>query len=307
MKVLGICCGRKNGNTEIMMKEAFRAIREKCGAECSLVRLQEAKINSCTGCESCIINRRKGVKDFRCTHKNESDHFYFIEQLARKADAIIVSAPSYLLMPPGILIRYLDRFHGSGDYEKITAENPKIGATFTLGGSDWANFTLPMTNKLTAEMVGSFSAVVDMCHFNHVPAVGAVILRKDIMGRIRKLGESVADALLAKQQGSRIPYRGDAGVCPDCQGTFLERIGDDWYCPQCMNKATMYLEDGKVTVRFTDEDRGQNRWSEPGDRVHKEAIGREHRRAAEHREEIEAARRSYLADDCVVSLPKIDD
>lgn len=26
MKVLGICAGRKNGNTEIMMKEAFMAI-----------------------------------------------------------------------------------------------------------------------------------------------------------------------------------------------------------------------------------------------------------------------------------------
>ena len=29
MKVLGICCGRKNGNTEILMKEAFKAIEAK--------------------------------------------------------------------------------------------------------------------------------------------------------------------------------------------------------------------------------------------------------------------------------------
>lgn len=30
MKVLGLCSGRRNGNTEIMMKEAFRAIEETC-------------------------------------------------------------------------------------------------------------------------------------------------------------------------------------------------------------------------------------------------------------------------------------
>ena len=49
MKVLGLCAGRKNGNTEIMMKEAFRAIEAKCGAECKLVRIQETKINTCIG------------------------------------------------------------------------------------------------------------------------------------------------------------------------------------------------------------------------------------------------------------------
>lgn len=38
MKVLGFCCGRKNGSTEIMMKELFMAIEEKCGAQCQLVR-----------------------------------------------------------------------------------------------------------------------------------------------------------------------------------------------------------------------------------------------------------------------------
>lgn len=306
MKVLGICCGRKNGNTEIMMKEAFRTIEQICGARCSLVRLQEAKINDCTGCESCIVNRHGGVKDFRCVHKNDSDHFWYIEQLAREADAVIVSAPSYFLKPPGILVRYLNRFHGSGDYEIVTAANPKVGATFTLGGSNWSNFTLPMTNKLTAEMVGSFSAVVDMCHFDHVPGVGAVVLREDVMARIRKLGENVARALLAKQGGEAPAYGGEPGVCPDCHGTLLERIGEDWYCPQCMNRATFALENGRVTVTFTAADRSVNRWSEQGDREHKAAIGREHRRAAENREFIAAQRQRYAAMDDAVKLPDLN-
>jgi multimeric flavodoxin WrbA len=69
MKVLGICCGRKNGNTEIMMKEAFMTIEEKIGAECQLVRIQEAEIRHCVGCETCMVNHLKGNWDFRCIHK----------------------------------------------------------------------------------------------------------------------------------------------------------------------------------------------------------------------------------------------
>lgn len=289
------------------MKEAFHAIEERCGAECRLVRLQEATIRSCTGCEACITNRMKGVKGFRCSHRDDSDHFRFIEELARESDAIIVSAPSYLLMPPGILIRYLDRFHGAGDYEKVTAQHPKIGATFTLGGSDWNNFTLPMTNKVTAEMVGSFSSIVDVCAFSHVPALGAVVLRDDIMARVRLLGVRVADALLAREAGEREVYGGEEGVCPDCHGTLLERVGDDWYCPQCMTKATLSMEDGRLKVVFTPEERNKNRWSEVGDKVHKASIGREHERAAQNREEIDRVRREYAARDYAVDLPKLNE
>ena len=34
--------------------------------ECKLVRIQEAKIRNCTGCETCMINHLKGNLDFRC-------------------------------------------------------------------------------------------------------------------------------------------------------------------------------------------------------------------------------------------------
>jgi multimeric flavodoxin WrbA len=44
MKAFGIACGRKNGNSEILLKEAFKGIEEKCGAETSFIRLQDATI-----------------------------------------------------------------------------------------------------------------------------------------------------------------------------------------------------------------------------------------------------------------------
>ena len=116
MKVLGICAGRINGNTEIMMKEAFKAIEAKIdGVECKLVRLQEAEISKCTGCEACMMNHLKGNFDFRCITPQDADHYYFIEQLMREADAIIVSSPAYNLMPTGPFINFLNKLHASGN------------------------------------------------------------------------------------------------------------------------------------------------------------------------------------------------
>ena len=169
MKVLGLCSGRKNGNTEIMMKEAFMAIEEKCGAECQLVRIQETTINTCTGCESCMINHLKGNWDFRCVHKNGSDHFYFIEQLMREADAIIVSSPAYNLLPTGQLIKFLNKMHASGNYRDVVEKENKIGAAFSLGGTDWTNFTLNVCKMIAMELTGSYEALVDAVHFDFVP------------------------------------------------------------------------------------------------------------------------------------------
>ena len=49
MKVLGIAMGRRNGNSEILLKHALKACEED-GAEVSFFRLHDYHINPCTGC-----------------------------------------------------------------------------------------------------------------------------------------------------------------------------------------------------------------------------------------------------------------
>lgn len=305
MKVLGICCGRKNGNTEILMKEAFKAIEAKCGAECNFVRLQEAEIRSCVGCETCMINHLKGNWDFRCVHKTGSDHFYFIEQLMREADAIIVSAPAYNLQPPGILVRFMNKLHASGNYRDMIQKTPKVGATFTLGGTDWTNYTLSTTNMLTMELVGGYNAIVDKCHFDFVPGVGAIVLEDEMLARIRKLGESVADALTEKASGETPAYRGEEGICPDCHSVFLEKRADGWYCPQCLTKATLEMADGELKVTFTPEERAKNRWSHWGIELHDNNIRKGHVKAAAGKDIIAAKRKEYAAYKDAVKLPEL--
>lgn len=305
MKVLGLCSGRRNGNTEMMMKEAFRAIEEKCGAECKLVRIQETEINTCIGCETCMVNHLKGNWDFRCVHKIDSDHFYFIEQLMREADAIIVSSPAYNLMPTGQMIKFLNKLHASGNYRDMVHKHNKVGATFSLGGTDWTNFTPNFLRMIAMELCGSYEALVDSAHWDFVNAKGNALLTDGLFERMYQLGEHVAEALLKKEQGEKHTYKGAPGICPDCHGTMLEKRDDGWYCPQCLTKATLTMVDGELVAEFTPESRAENRWSFAGMELHDNNIRKGHQKAAENKTTIAEGLKHYADRDYAVVLPEI--
>lgn len=305
MKVVGICAGRKNGNTEFMMKEAFMAIEASCGAECLLMNLQDAKINTCIGCESCVTHHLRGDMKFRCVHKNGSDHIYFIENLLRTADAVIVSSPAYNLLPTGHIIKFLNKLHATGDYSQTVNDHPKIGAAFSIGGSDWTNFCLTFCKKIAMELIGTYETLVDAVNFDYIPSKAAVLLEEDIMDRMRLLGTRVGEALLLRDKGETPVYSGIPGICPDCHGNLLEIRADGAYCPQCMTKASLSLIDGKLTVDFTTEEIAKNRWSEWGDQQHKNRIRAGHQKAAEHKDLIAERSKKYIAYGSRVAWPKI--
>jgi len=47
-----VCSPSKEGNTEILIKEALKGAEEP-GAETELIRIADVKISPCDGCESC--------------------------------------------------------------------------------------------------------------------------------------------------------------------------------------------------------------------------------------------------------------
>ena len=49
IKVMGITAGRKNGNSEILLKEALTAC-EEAGAEVTMINLRDFNILDCTAC-----------------------------------------------------------------------------------------------------------------------------------------------------------------------------------------------------------------------------------------------------------------
>ncbi len=291
MKVFGICCGRKGGNTEIMMQDVFAGVKSVCpDANCSFVNLQDAEIKACIGCETCMAKKLQGDFEFRCVHGVDKDHFHFIEMQMREADAIIVSAPAYNLIPPGIMIKFLNKMHASGDYRHVTqgVDICKVGACFSIGGTDWTDYIPNLMRMITMELVGVYDGVVDAVHFDFQTAKQAVLLDEDVLARMRKMGENVAKAVQYKQEtGKNAPYEGTEGICAYCHSNLL-RINPDGtaYCPQCNVQATVTVEDGKVKVSFTEEALEKSRWAPYGQDLHMRNIGIGHKKAAEGAEKI---------------------
>lgn len=291
MKVFGICCGRKGGNTEIMMQDVFAGVKAVCpDAECSFVNLQDAEIKHCIGCETCMSKKLEGDFEFRCVHGIDQDHFHFIETRMREADAIIVSAPAYNLLPPGIMMRFLNKMHASGDYRRSTqgVDICKVGACFSIGGTDWTDYMPNVMRMITMELVGVYDGVVDSVHFDFETARQAVLLDTDVLARMRQMGETVAKAVLYKKEtGKNAEYAGMEGLCPYCHSNLL-RVNSDGnaYCPQCNVKATVSVSYGKVKVDFLPEDVKKSRWGVYGQDLHMRNIGIGHRKAVEGKETI---------------------
>lgn len=88
MKVLGINCSpRKGGNTEILIKEVFKAL-EKEGIKTELFQIGGKELNGCVACMKC----RKEADCF-CHKKNKVINECIEKML--DADGIIIGSPVY--------------------------------------------------------------------------------------------------------------------------------------------------------------------------------------------------------------------
>jgi multimeric flavodoxin WrbA len=88
MKVLGINCSpRKGGNTELLIKEVFKALEAE-GIKTEFFQFGGKKVNGCIACMKC----RKAA-DGRCHQKNDVINSCIKKMI--KADAIIIGSPVY--------------------------------------------------------------------------------------------------------------------------------------------------------------------------------------------------------------------
>jgi multimeric flavodoxin WrbA len=75
MKVLGLSCGRKMGNSESLLREAL-AETEKFGAETEIIRLGDRAVKPCTGCEGRVRNMISGGDGHAC--RKETTYPFFL-------------------------------------------------------------------------------------------------------------------------------------------------------------------------------------------------------------------------------------
>ncbi|MGN0968981.1 MAG: NAD(P)H-dependent oxidoreductase [Oscillospiraceae bacterium] len=281
MKIIGLGCGRKKGNSEMLLRAALKEAVALSKAEAELIRLQELTIFDCIGCESCMRGLTAGG-DGKCVLRG--DDFRWLAEKLASADGIILAVPIYNLIPTGSVITLLNRSLGIGkEYQMNCRANPKIGAAIGQGGSDWINFAEPFLD-LTVCNLSKGAIMVDRMVYGHATAPAMVVLDTEIMDRAKLLGRRVGEALLAKEKAA---YQGSAGICPVCHGKLLEFRGDDLVnCPYCNAEGTLTITAGKVKIRWNQNSLENHRFSPAGEQAHRAEIGRSHKYAALHQEKI---------------------
>lgn len=244
-KIFGLSVGRPLSNCELLLKHALKAA-EEAGHEVSFARLHDYKIKPCTGCELCTKLGRSG-EPVHCMYKWEDDDFYDLMSQINESQALILAAPAYHLMPPGIATALVNRLHSfgySGMFAQQHKDDPswrKVCATIAVGGSDWQGLQLPVMNLLATELICSQMNLVDQMCVNGIPAKSMVAIRPDYLERATLLGKRVAEEV---DKEGPATYRGDRSeVCPICHTDILLIRNGQVSCPICDVHGDIELDD----------------------------------------------------------------
>ncbi|OOM78544.1 putative NAD(P)H-dependent FMN-containing oxidoreductase YwqN [Clostridium puniceum] len=278
MKVLGITCGRKNGNTEILVKEALMGA-EELGAEVELVSLNDLTLKPCTGCNACVVSLLGRASNGDCVLK---DDFNFIENKIMECDGLILGSAIYEKGPTGLLKILSDRMGPSHDVafrmiakknreeQGITTGKPidersfktRSASIIAVGGSEWDTLALPLM-QLT--LISSHMDVVDKMLVNWTGLPGNILFNDEALEKARNSGRHVVKTLLAQTDRSlsddkeKPEYIGEQGLCPLCHSKLIEIRNEDKnypaICGMCGVKGTLNVVDNKVKFEISEEDK----------------------------------------------------
>jgi multimeric flavodoxin WrbA len=260
MKVLGLTCGRKMGNSEVLVREALSEARKVSGAEVEVLRLHDLNIKPCIGCEDCNYDKFAGGEG-KCFIKN--DDFQFLVDKVIESDGVILGSPCYGSRPPGLLMMINDRMMGASALEWKTAfDKPRPKGVISVGGSDMTGAMLPLATRCI--FLGT--KLVDQMSVIWTSRPGQVVLNEEAIARARKLGSNVAKAMKKplsemKYVGNEVKpnlddyYRSDFDLttqlappmyeaCPVCHSDLVRLRGKFVECPACYMKGTIEVKDG---------------------------------------------------------------
>lgn len=295
MDIIGISCGRKNGNNELLLKRALMAAEEE-GAHCAMICLRDLEIKQCTGCESCMRGLISGG-DGRCVLKG--DNYDWLMDQVTAAQGLIIAAPVYDLIPCGRLITLLNRALGAGrDRREYGKAHPTAAAAIAVGGSDWTDLAEPLL-QLSLTNLCKGAVTVDRLVRGGNTAPAMALLDEGLVERAALLGRRVARAAAAPEQAA---YEGDRGICPVCGCNLIEPlVGNTAVCAFCHTRGTLSAENGQVVFQCSPEDRTYQRFSELGEQEHQADIRAAHQKAAQGREVIWQRLTKYTAYDVTLA------
>ena len=279
MKIMGITAGRKNSNSEILLKEALMAC-EEAGAEITMINLRDYNILDCTGCTSCTKGMSQG-KNVGCILDNKDDKKKIMDVMLQQ-DAVIFSVPTYDLMPASAFLTFA---HRSLSYETSFLETigaiehrDRVAGLISVGGStrSWQSMAL---EGLQATMFTTDMKVVDMILATRVPGAAQCLLDDELMARARKLGEHMVQAVNTPVAQRKWLGEEDMGWCPNCHSNALvlgERQWDGVHypieCQVCGAGGTLEQVDGKWKFVIQEDGLLKDRTTVAGRALHLEEI-----------------------------------
>jgi multimeric flavodoxin WrbA len=265
-KIIGLSCGRKNGNSENFLKSALMSA-EEVGVETEIIRVNDLKIVPCNACHACM-------KTGKCA-KDDSD--WILEQTMLGDGAVIVAAPVYHVRPSSNIIILSEKMNHLFNRKAGIFERQRAGAAISVGGSGyegWTSLGLPVLNLFLQH----FTTLVDQIQINHCADFGAALTPDNqwAVDRCRQLGRNVAKALSMPPE--KLKYVGeDSGlVCPVCHCNvfYVEKDFPEIMCPTCEVHGKVSYKDGKYKVAWKAQDIKTPRFSTAGEDHHHEWIAR---------------------------------
>jgi multimeric flavodoxin WrbA len=268
-KIIGLSCGRKNGNSEILLKEALMGA-EELGVESEIIRAMELRVKPCTGCESCSIAMARG-KESRCAIKDD-DVPWILEKTLVEDCGLIVSGPLYHLRPNSYFEAIHERMLPTMFRHPEILKKTRVGAIISVGGGEpeWTPLGLTSMNIF----VQHTRVLVDQMQVNYVGRPGAVLMEEEYLKKARKLGRNVARAMMMPIE--EVEFVGDETEvsCPVCHCNVLKvpKKLPNVFCPVCWVKGVITLDGDKMKVKWDEESAKYPRFSERGIFTHLELI-----------------------------------
>jgi multimeric flavodoxin WrbA len=268
-KIIGLSCGRLNGNSEILLKEALMGA-EEAGVESEIIRTMELRVKPCTGCEACSMAMAKG-KEARCAIKDD-DVEWILEKVLVEDCGLIVSSPLYHLRANGNFECIGERMLPTMFRNPNILKKTRVGGIISVGGGEpeWTPLGLTTINIFMQHS----RKLVDQMQVNFVGRPGAVLMRPEYMNRARELGRNVAKAMLIPIEDVKYASKDSQVSCPVCHCNVLQVFDKlpEVYCPVCWVKGTVSLDAGTMKVTWDEESARYPRFSERGVSTHLDLI-----------------------------------
>ncbi|MDR3561712.1 MAG: NAD(P)H-dependent oxidoreductase [Negativicutes bacterium] len=270
MKVLGLVASpRKNGNSEILVKEMLSAL--PADTEKEMIRLSSLDIKQCNACYACLPS------EAGCIVK---DDLAFLLDKIKTADAVIIAAACYFLGPHTSIKTINDRLisvlANAADYT-----GKKCVTAVTYGVPGWEGYA--------REAVNNFA------RFLHLEVQG------DMLVNAASPGEAVRPEVLAaaRELAGRLVDDGQADIeapgvisCQGCGSSLLQLAPDGKVrCVMCGTEGMLKSAAGGFGIDFAAG--GHLRFSPAGMDHHSRLLEDIKRQFIATRQELAQLRRPY--------------